>query len=536
VSSEHESALGAIDRRAFIGRGITGAAAVTLPGLIAACGGGSTVTTGTPATKAPAPPGAPTGVLQPVFGVIDSIDPALSRDGWETYRANVYDGLLSHSPKGELVPALATKYESSADATEWTLTLREGVKFHDGADLDATAVLRTIEHYYAVSPAVTELGLPPKASAVELDDSDPGVFKVKSKTPLPDFGRNLPLWAIISPKLLAGGKAAPTKTMVGTGPFRFVEYTKGQSLTMEANPDYWGDGPYLERVEFSLVTDPSAQLAALRSKSADMVFSVSPEQVPQLNSSEVQVATTDAPLAVVFVFLQRDGRPISNPEVRQAIAHAIDRQALIDKVVLGAGKPLDSFVPAGVYGAITPKATYPFDPERAKQLISDAGLEAGDVLVKMATSDVLTPRNRLLAQAINQMLQDVGISSSVDDVDPTEFAKLFDPKPPWETIQGDLEWNSLGPLFITNGYLNELFAEWKSPEYDALVEKIRTTGDGPEREQAIADAQELIAKELPAITLYQRQYTAATQSDVYGWSNPADGSTIRLGGVYRGKA
>lgn len=527
-----------IDRRTFVLRmGAAGGTAMSVSGLLAACGGGGSqpARTGSPASgTAPDPPARPTGVLRAAYNQApESLDPALGSSALNI-ACNVYGGLMRFDARGRLVPGLATSVTSDDEATEWVFELREGVRFHDGTELDASAVARSYEHYRGGTSQWAYL-IPPK---VEFDASDPGVFRIKSRVPVPDVGRNSPIIHILSPKLLAKGKDAAATQAAGTGPFKFVSFRRNSSVVLEANEDFWGEGPYLERLEWAILNEPSARVAALRAGDLDFVYKVGPEQLPPVAGDGSLTVVTDTPWTGTYLILVSDVGPLANPLVRRALAHAIDRQALIDKIALGQAEPLQSLLPAGTYGAVNPSTTYAYDPDESRRLLAEAGVQEGDLTVKLAANPALTTRDLQLSQAIAQMMSDVGIRTSSDvaeltDVVGSVFTGPHKTVPDWQGLTGDLGWLNGGPVFVQTGYLTTV-SGYDPAEYQRLANAALTTPDGRARERALAEIQELVATDVPVLPLYQPKISSAMKADVYGYRNPADAWSTYFGTVYRG--
>ncbi|WP_084022689.1 ABC transporter substrate-binding protein [Amycolatopsis thermoflava] len=477
------------------------------------------------------PPATPTGVLR-VGHPADpsSLDPSVAFDGatLSVLSNHVYEGLLRFKQgTSDVEGLLAESYESSPDAREWTFRLREGVKFHDGEVLNSTAVRKTFE-YYSREDAGLSLLIP--ADAV-FDDSDPAVFRVKSPKPAPDMARNATLVGIISPKLVAQGVDVVKATAVGTGPFRFVSYTAAKSIVLTANPDYRGPGPYVQEVQFLIIPDASARASALRSGSIDLVAKVAPADAVALRSDRnlvVQEAPTWSQSEVIF-FLKS---PVSdNLKVRQAVAHAIDKAALIKSIQNGVGTPAESVLPPGVYGYHAPATKYSYDLGKAQQIIAECGLSS-PVQAEIIWAPELGASLDKMAFAISGMVKKIGVELKVTQKPIGEIAKqIMDTtlQKPYQSVMGDMGWLNGAPLFLTTGYFETVsgFEELKP-----LKEKMVSTPDGPERLQVIADMQELFARQLPMIPLYTVTEIDVHRSAVQGYSVPRDGFLPRLGEVY----
>ncbi|MEN3282263.1 MAG: peptide/nickel transport system substrate-binding protein [Solirubrobacteraceae bacterium] len=464
-------------------------------------------------------------VLRVATSQLGTLDPARSPWAGGFLSRNVYGGLLAHGGDGRLVPWLATSVETSDDTTEWAFTLREGVRFHDGAELDATAVKRSFAHYAAVS-SEWRGDVPHDA---ELDDSDPGVFRVSSRTPAPDVARGSTVMQVFSPRLLDLGPDAPARAPIGTGPFRVTGHRAGERLVLEAFEDFWGEGPYLDRLELRVYDDPRARVTALRDGAVDFVFKVGPEQLHHLGPS-FRVVTSDLWAATNVVFLFGDG-PTADRRVRQAIAHAIDRDALVGDIALDEAKPLWSWLPHGVYGSSAVSTVYRHDPAASRALLAATGLAPERLAIRIATNEAFSTRNRLLCQVVAQMLNDAGLRATVHDVTLAEFRRFLEGQPPWDIVIGDVGHIDGGPIQL-NGDLPR-YRRYSTPGTPQLVERVRATPDGPEREALLAEIQELMAQDIADLPLFQPRVSSAMASDLLGYANPPDGIMPYLGSVHR---
>ncbi|MGH3120050.1 MAG: ABC transporter substrate-binding protein, partial [Streptosporangiaceae bacterium] len=357
--NDHRSLNGQPFSRRDMLRGIgAGAALLGSGGLLAACSSSSSTSPGAKATgSAAATPQGRSGTLQAAISAEPNfINPA---DALELYEysvvRSVYDGLTQWSPGYDTVePALALSWSTNADATQWEFKLRPDVKFQDGTPFDATAVKKTIQEYVPKAWGVLF------ANLKTIDDSDPTTLKLTFGTSNPDLARNWTFVKVISPQLLAAKQAA--KKAVGTGAFQWGSWVHGQKITLNANPNHWGKPqPYLSSLELPIVTDETARISGLESKSLNLVMQVDPHDIPALNSdSAVGLSRSSTWLELHLTF--RCDQPIVNdPRVRQAVAYGLDRATIVKNVLLGQGVVAPSPIPAGCYGHITPTTEYSYN-------------------------------------------------------------------------------------------------------------------------------------------------------------------------------
>ena len=360
--------------------------------------------------------GATGGTL--VFGTAADpvvLDGALVSDG-ESLRVidQVFEGLVTLKPgTTEVIPALATDWESSADGLEWTFNLREGVTFHDGEAFNADAVCFNFERWYnfpasfqnANASYYWQFGFGggfanPIEGAAGPEDSiykgceaiDESTVKLILTRPSAAFlpALSLPSLAFHSPKALQEfgadegevdeeGVFRPTGTYgtehpTGTGPFKFQEWVRGDHLTIVRNDDYWGDKPKLDSVIFKAIPDNAARLQALQSGEIQGYDLVEPQDFSTIEGdSSLQLIRRPA-FNVGYVGINQAIAPMDKPEVRQAVAYGLDRERVVSDFYPEGAEVAKEFMPPQLFGYADDVTEYSFDPEKAKSLLQEAGL------------------------------------------------------------------------------------------------------------------------------------------------------------------
>lgn len=494
-------------------RSSAGLVAVAGIGSLAGCFGDDSE----PGPHGSRPPKVPTGTLRIANpGEPNFIDPsqALELTEWSMCR-NVYDGLMEFDREyAELTGALATKWESAPDAKEWIFTLRDGVTFHDGEAFDSTAARKTLEYYKDKTWGLTV------ANLAEIDDSDPLTLRVMFSQPAPDFARDQTIVRMMSPKLIA--EDAASKRAVGTGPYKFVKWNKGQSIILEANNDFWGKGPYFETIELRAIGDQTAAISALTSGEIDVVMKAPPRQTEDLSRHPNLQAITKPSWLEGHLIIRASMDPTSDVRVRQAIAWALDREAIVKNVLLDQATVATSPMPRDTYGKIDPETAYSRDLERARALLAQAGHPDG-VSFKMAVWAGIRVLGEEVAQAVVGQLADAGINVDLDILEPGVATQdLVAKKPKYHVHHAEYGWANGGPFHFTLGTALG-HAQYTGKELTALVEKVKTTPDGPERLAALADTQELFMQELPHLPLYHLTLSDLAVSSLRGYTNPKDG-------------
>jgi peptide/nickel transport system substrate-binding protein len=485
-------------RRAI--RGLTMLTAIVLAIAAAACGsgaGGGSAST----SSAGGPPRTPTGTLRVALDAQPtSIDPSLAFGSAEmaVMRA-VYDGLVARDTEHpeKLVPALATSWRHNADASQWTFTLREGVKFSDGAPFDAAAAKRSFE--YTKRPG----SYPYIGSDAKITTPDSHTLVMSYTHPVPDLFRLVRFTGMISPNLLRGSwKEAEKRVMrnaVGTGPYVMDSFSPEAGFVGHANPHYWGKGPYIEKLEMRPIPEESARLAALQAGDIDLVMGVSPRAAmsvaddPRLETFRLLSTKTDE------LSLPTQKKPFDDVRVRRALAYAIDPEAVAKNVLLGQATVIRGLVPAGVFGSQEPTTKYSYDPSKAKALLAEAGVET-PVKVTMA-SQSSSSADALVGQALAEQAKAAGFDITFKVVDRDSLTRMMeDPQRKIDILLWSRGWADGGPGGLE--FVADL-AKWRGARLLQLISKINETPDGPERVKLVGDALENAAKEVPVIPLWQ---------------------------------
>lgn len=475
--------------------------------------------TGAGRALAAGPPSKPTGTLHAANpGEPNFIDPsqALEITEWSIVR-NVYDGLLQWDRNYKhLVPALATSWRSNPRATVWTFNLRRGVKFHDGTPFDSTAARKTIEYYKGKTWGLIF------ANIVKIDDSRPNVLELTFSAPSPDLARNQTVAKMISPKLIDA--KAVGKQAIGTGAYRFKQWNRGTSVILEPNADYWGKaGPYLNEIELRNIADKTAAITALTAGDVDVVFKVPPKQLQTLEQNSKLARSSSRPSWIEGHLVFRcDQKPVSDVRVRRAIAYAIERKALVDKVFLGQATVANTPLPPGTYGQTNPPTHYPYDPDKAKALLKQAGYPKG-IDVGMVVFAGIRVLGEEVGQAIEGQLQAAGINAKLDILEPGVAIKdLLAKKPQHQIFHAEYGYANGGPFHFTIGTALG-HPMYKGAALEALMKQVSTTPDGPARLRVLARAQDLFMKELPHLPLYHLVLTDVFTKKLHNYRSPVDG-------------
>ena len=310
--------------------------------------------------------------LDPTGGAAAAID--------EVVYANVFEGLTRYRADGSVAPALAKSWTISDDGLVYSFTLHSGVKFHDGSAMDAEDVKFSLDRARAEDSTNAQKRL--FTGIASVDVVDPMTVKITLSNPDGGFITNL-AWGdavIVAPESIDAAKTAP----VGTGPFTVSRWVQGDRVELARNPDYWGDAVALEKATFKFISDPTAAFAAMMAGDIDAFPGYpAPETLPQFDADprfRVMVGSTEGE---TILSTNNKAEHLSDIRIRQAIAHAIDRQAIIDGAMFGFGTPIGThFAPHNPdYVDLTGGSMH--DPDRARALRKEAGAENITLALKL---------------------------------------------------------------------------------------------------------------------------------------------------------
>ncbi|MEZ4556355.1 MAG: ABC transporter substrate-binding protein [Caldilineaceae bacterium] len=482
-------------------------------------------TAGEPAV-AGEPPSTPTGTLIVALPLEpNSVNPPNGADRMAGNVINqIFESLLAiDNSTGEVIPALATEWTVAEDGSVYSFKLREGVTFHDGSAFNAQDVVATFEA--GADPANAYAGSYDGVVVEVVDD-----YNVNIMPPTPDvtFLRTMAETPIISDEQFAAeGNAGIESNPIGTGPFQFVEWNKGDRLVLEANPDYWDEGkPYLAEVIFRPIPESSTRLAAIQTGEVHIVNRLNSDEAASLDGvSGVQVVTYPADRVYYITFNNLTtgvGLPTEDKAVRQAMNYAVDRQAIVDGLFNGNARLSTGFVTPSNLGFDDTLEPYPYDPETAKQLLADAGYADGFSIGMSCPVGAYTNFEDV-CQAIANYLGEVGITLDGGEIEFLESGVYWDREAAKELppLFGDSWSASVGEaLPRLNGALDGFdasYSAWSDPEIDALLDQIAQEFDTDARAELYKELQAYMYDNPPFIYLYEPISFEAINSAVQGY-------------------
>jgi peptide/nickel transport system substrate-binding protein len=453
------------------------------------------------------------------------LDPHLGTDipSANVYHGKIYEGLVKQDENMEIKPSLATEWKKVDDLT-WEFKLRKGVKFTDGADFTADAVKKTIERVQAKETASPRANL--FAMIKEIKVVDDYTLQLITAYPYAPLLANLAHYSagIISPKAIESG-ANIGQNPVGTGPFKLKEWKPGQELVLEKNADYWGKKPNINTVTFKVVPEDSTRIAMVETGEANIADPVSVTQVERLqNSDKMKLVRTEA-LGNDYIGFNLQKKPFDNPKVRQAISYAIDTKAILKGVYNNVGKVANAPMGPSVWGFNDKLKGYSYDPEKAKQLLAEAGYPNG-FKTTIWTNDNKERVN--VAEVVQSQLKGIGIEVETKVV---EWGAYLDATAKgqqdmyvlgWSNMTGDADYNQYF-LFHSEAAGNPGNRSfYKNPEVDKLINEGRQETNADKRKAIYAEAQKIELEDAPMVFLRNSEFLTAVGNNIKGfWMHPS---------------
>ena len=426
---------------------------------------------------------------------IDSLDPFNATAGdTKTVMDQIFDGLLDVDEDGNLVPDLAESYEISEDGLTYTFKLKEGVKFHDGSDFSADDVYYTYDKLSGLSSGEP---MSSKFSVIkEMEVISPTEIKMTL-----DAVNNSFIYLQNQPIVKKEYEDNQTKPL-GTGPYKFVSYTPGEGMVMERFDDYHRKDHVakIKQVNVVRIADNQALVMALNNGEVDLASKLTADELEQVSESTDSYSHPQN--LVQLLGLNNKVKPFDDIRVRQAIAHAIDKDELIEAAAGGkASKIYSSFSPAlkDFYNDL--EEMYPTDVEKAKELLAEAGYPDGISFTMTVPSDYKFHMDT--AELIQAQLKKAGINATIDPIEfSTWLDRVYKDRDYETTIAGFIGYTD--PIRVLDRYVStndKDYLNYESEEYDKAISNAMETLDRDELIKNVKDAQEIIARDCAAVFL-----------------------------------
>ena len=365
---------------------------------------------------------------------------------------NLYDGLVRYKDGTlEVESALATSWSISEDGTEYTFDLQRGITFHDGTPFDAEAVAFNFDRMLDENHPYHDTGPFPLSfffSAIQnVEVVDEDTVKFTLDAPYAPFLSNLayPTGLIVSPEAVKTHGADVGRNPAGTGPFRFVEWESNAKVVVERNDDYWGGAPSLEAVVFRPITDANTRVAEMLSGGIDVMVEIPPDSVQNFDGNGFTLYEQAGPHLWFLILNAKEG-PFADKRVRQAINYAIDKKTLVEDILQGTAEVASGPTPPAFSWAYNEALQpYPYDPEKAKALLEEAG-HAGASLTFYVTeggSGMLDPVP--MGAAIQADLAEVGLDVTIETYEWNTFLGEVNPGLEGKADMAEMAWMTNDP-------------------------------------------------------------------------------------------
>lgn len=498
---------------------LAGLLATLLCAALSGCGGGSE-NGSTPGAQSSSGSASPTATATSItVGIAqdldESLDPHLTVSaGTREVMFNVFEGLVKPTPDGDLIDAVAKSHEVSDGGTVYTFTLRDGVKFHNGAAVTADDVVWSIQRC-----ADTGKGTAP---LVEAFSNIRSVEATDEKTVVITLGvSDNEFLAALTTAILPAYSDQQSTAPVGTGPFKFVSRTIGDSIVLEQFDDYWGEKPSLETVTFKIFESGDALVLALQSGAVDLCAHLTPTQAAQLGDS---FTVLDGTMNLVqALYLNNAVKPLNDVRVRQALCYAVDKQQVIDLASDGTGKALGS----SMYPAFTKYFDdsltnyYTQNVEKAKSLLAEAGYPNGFDLTITVPSNYQPHIDT--AQVLVEQLKAVGVNAEIELVDwNTWVSRVYTDREYQSTVVG-VDASSMTARAMLERFTSTYgknFINYNNADYDALFQEaqlVTAANDGQEQTALYKQMERNLTENAANVYLQDLGDLVAIRSDLTGY-------------------
>ncbi|MCL1848598.1 MAG: glutathione ABC transporter substrate-binding protein [Clostridiales bacterium] len=450
-----------------------------------------------------------------------TLDPHLCTDSaTEVLNRNIYQNLVRYNEEMKIIPELATDWSVSADGLVWTFNLKNGIKFQDGTPFNAEAVKVNFERI--LSPDTAS----PRRSVLEMiaevEAKDDATVLITTAYPCGSFLQQLchPAGGIASPKAIGEYGLDLGRNPCGTGPLMLKEWRPAERLVFDAYADYHDGAPQFNSITFNIVPDDSVRAMLIEAGECDVALRLPVNEVKRLRGTSNLVITESATIMTMYIALHNQNGALKDQRIREALNLAVDMDSIVKNVVSDFSEVADSVISPYTWG-YAPIGAYPYDPERARALLKDAGYENNYEFT------LWTPVGRYLmdlqvAEAIQGQLANVGVKMNIqqwefqalmDEVKKGEFdAVLLG----WSPSTGDAD-QGMFPVFHSTQFPpGSNRAHYANAEVDELLDGAKREVDAGKRAQMYADAQRIIMEEAGWLLLYYPKQALTTTDKVSG--------------------
>jgi peptide/nickel transport system substrate-binding protein len=448
----------------------------------------------------------------------------------------IYDSLVKYKSGSVAVePGLAESWDIAADGLTYTFHLKKGVQFHDGTPFNAPNYVKTINRLLDKQDPDSIFNTGPVESFMKDTYGEVASYKAlddytvqfKLNSPSGPFITNLAMvWnGVVSPTAVSRYKKDFRNNPVGSGPFMFKEWRHGDQVVLDANPNYWGGKPKVDRIIFKVMPEAQAALLAAKRGDVHILADVSTQTIPAIRSDPNLVILTQPGLAVNGVAMTNDVKPFDDKRVRQALNYAVDKEAMNKSLYQGMAVMMTSPLPSSQWPFDESLKGYPYDPAKAKQLLAEAGYPNGFSAELLTYSSLrgYNPAGPELAVAVQGYLQKVGVQTTIRkqemgaflaEVRSGKYQGLF--AAGWSGDNGDPD-NFLHSLFASSGMPVLDTSHYKNPVVDQMLLDGRRTGDHAKRVEIYKKVQAIILDDAPWIFVNSVLQTRVTRKEIKGF-------------------
>ncbi len=447
-----------------------------------------------------------------------------------TVSEHMVETLVYLAVDGTLEPGLAESWEQTEDGMAWDLYLREGVTFHDGEPFNAEAVKYNLDRFMAYGDFEGETAaiyafLLDRINEFEVVDEYTLRLHLEEQfAPIISHLSHSFVGMHSPASLEALGEDEALENPVGTGPFKVINWDRGEEISMERNEDYWGGAPELDTVTFKFVPESSSRVIMLETGEAHAIMAVPPTEIDRLEAEDEIDVVFENSVRVIYTGFNLEREPFDDVRVRQALNYAVDKEAIIETIFQGVGSPSSAPVVPAVFG-YEQVGPYEYDPERAMELLEEAGYADGFEI------ELFHPTGRysqddVVIEAVQAMLAEVGVTANLTTYDwgtyldtvitPPEDAEHDIYMLGWGTVTLDADYGLYALFHSTQWPPRNNVSYYANDEVDALLDEARVTPETDVREELYAEAIQLIWDDAPWLFLHNEGQVNAVRSNVHG--------------------
>ncbi len=436
--------------------------------------------------------------LDPTSGAAAAVD--------DIVYGNIFEGLTRITEAGEVAPALAVSWQLVDDGVAYVFQLRQGVRFHDGSTFDAHDVKFSLDRALAADSSNAQKALLSPIKQVDVVDDYTVKLLLHRRAGAIPYILGWGDAVMVAPESAESNSVNP----VGTGPFRFANWRRGDSIRLVTNTDYWGTPPRMDSVVFKFVSDPAAAFSSMKAGDLDAYPSYpAPENVAEFRNDPNFKVVIGASEGKIILSINNRQPPFDNLKVRQAMSHAIDRRALIDGAMFGLGEPIGSHYTRQSRAYIDLTNRYPYDPERARALLAEAGYPNG-----FSATLRLPPRSyaRRAGEVVAAQLARVGVNLTIENLEWAQWLnRVFGQKDFDLTIVEHQEPMDYGIYARDNYYFG-----YDSEEFKQLFAASETEIDEQAKDKLLQDIQRKLADDAVNVYLLQSARIGIWKADLKG--------------------